>query len=172
MPVESTNRLWQGKTMEIERRRYQRFGISDRAFAAFQPEPAVLVPITDISMGGLGLSAIESDEQINSSSQLELMAADCSFYMPNLSFDLIPTFKTFSVDHSNLPDGRHFGIQFEKLMPNQRSQLKYFIRSYTKGGLAPQFIRNLAKMMNRIRANKDSGASCHGILQSSQSPIV
>ena len=158
--------------MEIERRRYQRFRVSDRAFAAFQPEPAVLVPITDISLGGLGLSTIESDGQIKSSSQLELMVADCSFYMANLSFDLIPTFKTSSEYHTNLSDGRRFGLQFEKLMPSQRSQLKYFIRSYTIGGLAPQFMRNLAKMMNRIRTNRGYSASCHRILQSSQSPIL
>lgn len=113
--------------METERRRYQRFRVNDRAFAAFQPEPAVLVPITDISLGGLGFGAIESKEQINSSSQLELMVADCSFYMAKLSFDIIPTFKTSSANHTNIPDGRHFGIQFEKLIPSQRSRLKYFI---------------------------------------------
>jgi len=42
--------------MRVERRQFKRYCSKDSAFAVFKAEPVKLVPIVDISVGGLGFS--------------------------------------------------------------------------------------------------------------------
>ena len=158
--------------MQVERRKSRRFQIMDSGFAVISPDPVKLVPITDISLGGLGFYTDLNEDWLNKSSKLEIMVADCSFHLEKVPFKVISNTSVFPTKSTSLMDGRRYGLKFGNLRPIQQSQLKYFVRNYTKGGLTPQFMRNLNKMMYRIRANKDSGASCHGFLHGSQSPIV
>lgn len=156
--------------MQVEQRKNRRFQVMD-GFAVINPDPVKLVPIIDVSLGGLGFYYNHNEEWLKKSSKLEIMVADCSFHMEKLPFNIISNTRLFPTKSASLMDGRRYSLKFGNLLPNQHSQLKYFVRNYTKGGLTQLFVRNLNKMMFRIRANKDSGAICHGILQSSQSPI-
>jgi hypothetical protein len=151
--------------MEIERRKYPRFSVRGNAFAVFQPEPIKLVPIVDIGLGGLGIgiNGINTrDGWLNKSPSLELLIDDCSFYMDNLGYELLPEFRSV---HRNTgsPFQNIYGLKFIDLMPSQQSQLKYFIRNHTTGGMTPNFIRKFNQHFHQFLGKKDYGAACRNI---------
>ena len=79
--------------MRVERRKSARYCVRDPVFAVFTPEPARMVPIIDIGLGGLGVSVNRtggSEHWLQSCSFLEIMAADGSFYLDNLPYELLP----------------------------------------------------------------------------------
>jgi hypothetical protein len=147
--------------LPVERRKYERYRVKANAFAVINPEPVKLVPILDIAMGGIGVYVNEGALWITESSKLEIMAADCSFYMENIPFVLISNLKAFPAQPSNLIDGRRFSLQFGRLMPHQHSQLKYFIRNYTEGRLMMQLVGRLHKLLHPFRMPKYAGQSCN-----------
>jgi c-di-GMP-binding flagellar brake protein YcgR len=157
--------------MPVERRRQPRYRVKDNAFAVINDEPVKLVPILDIAMGGLGVYVHEGALRMNESSKLEIMLADCSFYMENLPFELISNFKAFPARPANLLDGRRFSLKFGKLMPRQKSQLIYFIRNYTEGRVMLQLLQRFNKLLHPSRAPKYAGQSCNtGIWQGLHRP--
>ena len=157
--------------MPVERRRLPRYKIKDNAFAVINNQPIKLVPILDIAMGGLGVFVSGGALGINESSRLEIMVADCSFYMENLPFEVISILEAFPARPSNLIDGRRFSLQFGKLMPRQQSQLKYFIRTYTEGRVILQLLQRVNKLLHPFRAPKYAGQSCNtGIWQGLHRP--
>lgn len=147
--------------MQVERRRHRRFQVKDNAFTVLNPDPVKLVPIMDIGMGGLGIYVNEEDGWLNKSSKLEIMVADCSFYLENLSFNIVSTIRPFPVQSASLLDGRRYSIKFGNLRPGQKSSLKYFIRTYTEGGLIFQFLQKFSKFLHPIWTNKYSRKSCN-----------
>jgi hypothetical protein len=54
----------------------------------------------------------------------------------------------------------HYGVKFVELMSSQQSQLKYFIRHHTRGGMTPKFIRMFNQHLHQILGKKDFGNSC------------
>jgi hypothetical protein len=157
--------------MPVERRKQPRYRVKDNAFAVINDEPVKLVPILDIAMGGLGVYVNEVAPRMNEASKLEIMLADCSFYMENLPFELISNLKAFPARPANLLDGRRFSLKFGKLMPRQKSQLKYFIRNYTEGRVMLQLLQRLNKLLHPSRAPKYAGQSCNtGIWQGLHRP--
>jgi hypothetical protein len=157
--------------MPVERRKQPRYRVKDNAFAVINDQPVKLVPILDIAMGGLGVYVDEDALRMNESSRLEIMVADCSFYMENLPFELISNFKAFPTRPVNLLDGRRFSLKFGKLMPRQKSQLKYFIRNYTEGRGRFKLLQGLNKLLHPHRAPKYAGHSCNtGIWQGLHRP--
>ena len=159
--------------MILERRGHPRYRVKDNAFAVTNPEPVKLVPILDIAMGGLGVYVNDGVMWMNESAKLEIMVADCSFYLENLPFDLISNLKAFPASPSNLLDGRRFGLQFGKLMPRQQSELKYFIRNYTEGRLISQLLQRFNKVIHPLRARRYASQGCNtGIWQSLHRPAI
>ena len=153
--------------METERRKYRRFNIKDNAFAVFQPEPVKLVPIVDVGLGGLGVGVNGiniSDGWLKEASSLEILIDDCSFYMDNLGYELLPKFRSVA-RNTSIPFQIIYGLKFVDLMSSQRSQLKYFIRKHTTGGMTPKFIQKFNQFLNK----KDYGAACRNI--SLQRPV-
>ena len=158
--------------MEIERRKYPRFNVRDNAFAIFQPEPVKLVPIVDIGLGGLGIGVNginTSDGWLNQASCLEILIDDCSFYMDNLGYKLLPKFRSISRTAGS-PFQNIYGLKFIDLMPSQQSRLKYFIRNHTTGGMTPKFIRKFNQHFHQFLDEKDFGAACRNI--SLQRPVL
>lgn len=151
--------------MEIERRRHPRFNIRDNAFAVFQPEPVKLVPIVDIGLGGLGIgvNGINTGaEWLNKGSCLEILVDDCSFYLDNLGYELLPKFR--SVPHNaDSPFQKIYGLKFIDLEPGQQYQLKSFIRNHTTGGMTPKFIRNFNQHIRQFLDKRDNGAACRNL---------
>lgn len=157
--------------MPEERRRQPRYKVKDNAFAVINTEPVKLVQILDIAMGGLGVYVNEAALGRKESSKLEIMVADCSFYMENLPFEVISNSKAFPARPSNLIDGQRLSLQFGKLMPRQQSQLKYFIRNYTEGRMILQLVQRLNKLFHLFRSPKYAEQSCStGIWQELHRP--
>jgi len=163
----SLNRRPEVITMQVERRKTRRFRVKDKCFAVINPEPVKLVPIIDVSRGGLGFYFNDSEDWLNKTSKLEIMVADCSFYMEKLPFAVVSNSRVFPTQATSLLDGRRYGLKFGHLQPNQKSHLKYFIRNYTEGGYIMQFQQKISKLLYPIWANKHTRDSCKpGIWQS------
>jgi hypothetical protein len=159
--------------MQIERRKNTRYQVNDNAFAVINPEPVRLVPILDIAMDGIGVYVNNEDKLLKKATKIEIMLADCSFYLENLPFESVSDTKILPENSSSIVDGRRCSLKFGKLTPGQRSELKYFIRNYTQGSPFRQFIQKLKKILKPFRANKHSDASCNtGIWQNLQRPTV
>ena len=159
--------------MQVERRRHLRYKVKDNAFAIINSEPVRLVPILDIAMGGLGVYMNDDDQWLNKASKLEIMVADCSFYLENIPFEAISNFKAFPANVSNLLDGRRNSLMFGTLTPSQKSELKYFIRSYTQGGTFRQVMQRFSKLLHPSSEHKHSGPSCNtSIWQNLHRPTV
>ena len=151
--------------MEIERRRHPRFKIRGNAFAVFQPEPVKLVPIVDIGLGGLGIGVNginTSAEWLNGSSCLEILIDDCSFYMDNLGYELLPKFRSVPRNAAS-PFQNIYGLKFVDLMSIQQYQLKSFIRNHTTGGMTPKFIRKINQHFHQFLDKKNYGPACRNI---------
>ena len=145
----------------IERRRHKRFRVNIYAFALirsattkplkihgrgmgeiacsiFRSKPAKLGRINNISMGGLMFRYVDSKVQSKESPVLDILLADCRFYLESLRFRsisdlLLPT---------DLPSGfiqmRQLHMKFESLTSQQAAKLEYFIkevRSRFKGDI-------------------------------------
>jgi c-di-GMP-binding flagellar brake protein YcgR len=153
--------------MQVERRKNRRFQVKDNGFAIINTEPVKLVPIIDISMGGLGFYINDNEEWRNRSSNLEIMVADCSFYMEKLPIEVVSNAKAFPTKSASLLEGRRYGLKFRSMQPKQISQLKYFIRNHSEGGYILQFQQKISKLLHPIWRNKHASDSCKpGIWQS------
>lgn len=151
--------------MATERRRYPRFSVRDNAYAVFQPEPVKLVPIVDIGLGGLGIGVKginTSAEWLKGTSNLEILIDDCSFYLENLDFKILPEFR--SLPRNTAGPFQHIcGLKFVNLMSSQQSRLKYFIRRHTTGGIRPKVIRKINRHFHQFFHHKDYGDACRNI---------
>lgn len=147
--------------MQVERRKNRRFQVKANGFAVINPDPVKLVPIIDISLGGLGFYFNDNEEWLNKSSKLEIMLADCRFYLEKLPFTVVSNSRAFPTKSTSLLDGRRYGLKFGHLQPSQQSQLKYFIRNYTDGGLFLQFQQKINKLLHPIWSNKYTSDSCN-----------
>ena len=152
--------------MQAEKRKHRRFRVKENAFAVINQDPVRLVPILDIAMGGLGIYVNDGAKWMNDSQKLEIMVADCSFYLDSIPFEIISNFRAFPGDASNMLDGRRYSLKFGNLRPVQKARLKYFIRNYTRGGSKFQFLRKFSKLLYPTRTNKYAEQSCNlGIWQ-------
>ena len=153
--------------MTVERRKNRRFQVKGKCFTVINPDPVKLVPIIDISLGGIGFYFNDNEKWLNQTSKLEIMAADCSFYMEKLPYEVVSNSRAFPTQSTSLLDGRHYSLKFGHLQTNQKSQLKYFIRNYAEGGTLLQLQQKISKLLRPIRANRHTSDSCKpGIWQS------
>jgi len=147
--------------MQVERRKHPRYKVKDNAFAIINSDPVRLAPILDVAIGGLGVLMNGDGQWLNQASKLEIMVADCSFYLENIPFEAISNFKALPANVSNLPGGRRCSLIFGSLTPSQKSELKYFIRSYTQGGAFRQVMQRFSKVLHPFREHNHSGPSCN-----------
>lgn len=147
--------------METERRAHRRFKAKENAFAVINKDPVKLVPILDVAIGGLGIFVNDAARWVNDSPKLEIMAADCSFYLDSIPFEIKSNSKAVHGESSNMLDGRRYSLKFGNLRPVQKSRLKYFIRNYTNGGSKFQFLRRFSKLIHPNWTHKYSEQSCN-----------
>jgi hypothetical protein len=159
--------------MQVERRQHIRYRVNDDAFAIINPEPVKLVPILDIAMDGIGVYVNNEDKWLKGATKIEIMVADCSFYLENLPFEAISASKASPADSNNILDGRRCSLKFGRLTSSQRSDLKYFIRNYTQGGALWQVRQKINRLLQPFRTKKHTAPSCNtGIWQNLQRPTV
>ncbi len=151
--------------MADDRRKNPRFSVHDNAFALFKSEPAKLIPIIDISLGGLGIgvNAINMNAaRFSEASKLEILTDDCHFYLDNLPYQLIMPQRNFP--QNAVGSFQHiYGIQFIDLMSTQRNQIKYFIRNHTRDGMTPKWIQKLNQHLHHYIGKKNFGDACRNL---------
>ena len=137
----------------VEHRQHRRFQLNEDAFALIRPvsagplkiygksmgcvacavfdaRPAKLGKIDDISMGGLMFHHVDSKTQLSEALVLDILLADCGFYLANLAYKTI----TDVVIPEDLPgdpfEMRQVGLQFKTLNAIQQAKLHDFILNH------------------------------------------
>jgi len=100
------------------------------ACAVFNARPARLGKIDNISMGGLMFHHVDSRAQLSQTFVLDILLADCGFYLANMPFKTI----TDVVIPEDVPgdsiEMRQVRLQFQKLNAIQQARLKNFILNH------------------------------------------
>ena len=96
----------------------------------FRSKPIKLGRIDNISMGGLVFRYIESQAQSNESSVLDILFADCGYYLRNVSFKIISDIELPEDVPIDSVKMKLLRVQFKKITPDQKIQLDYFIRNH------------------------------------------
>ena len=96
----------------------------------FRSNPIKLGRINNISMDGLVLRYIDSQAQSDESPVLDILSADCGFYLGNVSFKTMSDIEIAEDVPINSVKMRQLRVQFNKLTPNQKIQLYNFIRNH------------------------------------------
>ena len=96
----------------------------------FRSKPIKLGRINNISMDGLVFCYIESQMKSNESSVLDILLADCGFYLGNLLFKTISDIELSEGLPIDSVKTRQLRVQFKKITPEQKIQLDYFIRNH------------------------------------------
>jgi len=115
------------------------------ACAVFNAKPAKLGKIDNISMGGLMFHHADSKAQLNQALVLDILLADCGFYLANMPFKTITDVVIPDEVFSDAIQIRQVRLQFQKLNAIQQARLKDFIvnhgtdieRRRTNDGIAP-----------------------------------
>lgn len=113
-----------------ENRRHIRYKAVEGALASFSspdmPSLNILAEIIDICASGLSVR-FKSRDQMSSASRVNIFA----YMEPFISIEGIPCKIVYEtgIDATT----RRCGIEFGDLSESQRSQLEYFIKSYTEG---------------------------------------
>lgn len=143
------NRKW------VERRVHKRFQVKKNAFAIVRSKRTHPIRIEDMSMGEIALAVIKSDpfkmgriedlgmnglafcylynskRATDESFRLDLLLADCGFYLEDLHFKTVSDFKlNDDFPFSNIKT-RQLGVRFKDMTRSQVSKLKYFIHHHT-----------------------------------------
>jgi len=100
------------------------------ACAVFDARPARLGKVDNISMGGLMFHHVDSKTQLSEALVLDILLADCGFYLANLAYKTI----TDVVIPEDIPDDsiemRQVGLQFKTLNAIQQAKLHDFILNH------------------------------------------
>jgi hypothetical protein len=119
-----------------EQRKHRRFEVSTGSLVSFGVHSA-LGKITDMGVGGLAFRYI--GEAHPNGSFLDISLPEHNFYLRSVRFKTVADFAIDSemvhtIANGNLLHGRTLrrsSVHFEKLSPDQRSQLEYFLQNYT-----------------------------------------
>ena len=137
----------------IEYRHHKRFQLSENAFAlirsihagplkihgksmgciacaVFNAKPTKLGKIDNISMGGLMFHHADSKEQLSQAVVLDILLADCGFYLANIPFKTITDVVIPDEVFSDAIEIRQVCLQFLKLNAFQQARLEDFIMNH------------------------------------------
>jgi hypothetical protein len=141
---------------QIEHRYHKRFQLNENAFAlirskragplkiygksmgciacaVFNAKPVKLGKIDNISMGGLIFHHVDSKAQSNQASVLDILLADCGFYLADMQFKIITDVVIPDDISSDAVETRQVRLKFQKLNTIQQSRLKDFIGVWITG---------------------------------------
>ena len=100
------------------------------ACAVFNAKPAKLGKIDNISMGGLMFHHADNKEQLSQALVLDILLADCGFYLANIPFKTISDVVIPDEVSSDAIEIRQVRLQFQKLNTIQQARLKDFIMNH------------------------------------------
>ena len=100
------------------------------ACAVFNAKPVKLGKIDNISMGGLMFHHADCEEQSNQALVLDILLADCGFYLSDMSFKTITDVVIPDEISSDAIEIRQVRLQFQQLNAIQQARLKNFIMNH------------------------------------------
>jgi hypothetical protein len=118
------------KTGFVERRHYERFEAKKGAFVALKGSARKLWQIIDISKGGVAFRYVVNGEEVEESSELDILTADTRFSLETLPFKCVSEFEMTN-ELSLSFRLRRCSVEFGKLTQFQVSKLERFIRERT-----------------------------------------
>jgi hypothetical protein len=123
--------------MEKEKRRDIRFVAADDVVVVLPDKVSKIGRVIDIGQGGLAFELIDDEE-----SRWEFSKRDISLWANEFRVSDIPCKMVYDIPVQPPPEyellsshikTRRFGIQFESLTENQKGQLEFLLKTYTKG---------------------------------------
>ena len=100
------------------------------ACAVFNAKPVKLGKIDNISMGGLMFYHADSKEQLSRTLVLDILLADCGFYLANMPFKTITDVVIPDEVSSDAVEIRQVRLHFQHLNAIQQARLKDFIMNH------------------------------------------
>ena len=130
------------------RRTHRRFKVKDGTFAVLFQDSSKLAEIIDISMTGFAFrysdsAFIDNDrdgraflyqdrqQQLDHLSSFDIFLVDSGIYLDRIPCKIVSHIEIDGLAPNSIPMKR-CGIAFEKLLPEQISDLEYFIRNCTQ----------------------------------------
>ena len=140
---------------KVERRKHKRFSANDGTFAVvrssdaplhrikkmsmgeiacavYRSKPAKVGQIINLSQGGLSFSYIDRNESSSNAFEMDIIAADNSFYLDKLTFKTIMDVETSEEPSFSPITVKRQGVQFVGLTFKQLSKLEHFLRHHTR----------------------------------------
>ncbi len=115
----------------VERRRQERFQVSNGAFVGLGPHYNNVGQIIDLSMGGLAFHYAGSKEPPRGSWKLDIFLNDGNFYLGKVPFRIISDFEIADKEPFDPITTRRSSVQFGNLTHYQKYLLGYFIQNHT-----------------------------------------
>ena len=114
----------------------QQIQVADRsmaeiACAVYRSKPTQFGRINNISLDGLSFDYIAGAGRTSQSLVLDILLADCGFYLANLRFKTICDFQVASDSSIDPIKMRRHHIRFERQAPEQIRKMQYFIQHYS-----------------------------------------
>ena len=108
--------------------------LGEIAFAVIKSDPYKLGKIKDLSMSGLAFCYLDNGKRATDESfRLDLLLADCGFYLEDLPFKTVSDFKLNDDFPLSSIKTRQLGVRFKDMTHSQVSKLKYLIHHHTVG---------------------------------------
>lgn len=123
-----------------DRRRHPRFIPEERALAVIRPDFTKIGRIKNISMGGVGLEYIFTDDCKNTDSAVDIFLPQAEFYLPKLPrktiYDIPVREPGLDFNPGQFLPTMQCGLQFGALSHEQLAQLSSLIQTYIMGAPA------------------------------------
>jgi hypothetical protein len=100
------------------------------ACAVFNAKPVKLGKIDNISMGGLMFYHADTKEQLSRALVLDILLADCGFYLANMPYKTITDVVIPDEVSSDAVEIRQVRLQFQQLNAIQQARLENFIMNH------------------------------------------
>jgi hypothetical protein len=130
------------------RRSHKRFKVKDGAFAVLHQNSSKLAQIIDISPAGFSFRYSDSQffdndrsgqaflyhdgrQQLKDFSNFDIFLVDSGLYLDRIPCKIVSNFELEELDSPNSVTMRRCCIQFDELVPEQITDLKYFIENCT-----------------------------------------
>jgi hypothetical protein len=105
--------------------------MAEIACAVYRSKPIQFGRINNISMGGLSFNYIAGLEKSSPPLMLDILLAECAFYLPNLTFKTICDFQIDADFSMDLIEMRRHHVRFDRQAPAQIRKMQYFIKHYS-----------------------------------------
>jgi len=132
----------------ISRRSHKRFKVKEGAFAVLYQDSSKLAQIIDISPAGFSFRYSDSQfidndrsgqaflfhddrQQLTDFSNFDIFLVDSGIYLDRMPCKIVSNFEVEEPESHNLVSMRRCCIQFDELVPEQISDLEYFINNCT-----------------------------------------